>query len=127
MGLSSATQRKPMISVQNLCDTSRFRTLRTMWLIPRGGSGALAMMPSLIGDGDRSRVSRNSTSIVRYGARDCTRPVTARAANFRREVFSFDRVAVTRLPVIPVSKTPEITRYCSFGIGGTSLADRVQQ
>src|SRR5206468_4905299 len=106
MGLSSATQRKPMISVQNLCDTSRFRTLRTMWLIPRGGSGALAMMPSLIGDGDRSRVSRNSTSIVRYGARDCTRPVTARAANFRREVFSFDRVAVTRPPSDPRLENP---------------------
>src|SRR5439155_24667533 len=58
MGLSSATQRKPMISVQNLCDTSRFRTLRTMWLMPRGGracgggtcAASLAMVPSLIGN-----------------------------------------------------------------------------
>src|SRR5713101_3769408 len=37
-GFSSATHRKPMISVQNRCETSRLRTLRTMWLMERGGS-----------------------------------------------------------------------------------------
>src|SRR2546430_4793166 len=29
--------RSPTISVQNRCETSRSRTLRTTWLIPRGG------------------------------------------------------------------------------------------
>src|SRR5262245_23965196 len=54
MGLSSATQRNPMISVQNRCETSRFRTLRTMWLMPRGGKAcggtgatSLATVPSM--------------------------------------------------------------------------------
>src|SRR5881397_1283886 len=57
MGLSSATQRKPMMSVQNRCETSRFLTLRTIWLMPRGGwawltvqEASLSMVPSMIGE-----------------------------------------------------------------------------
>src|SRR5437773_9019030 len=44
MGLSSATHRKPMISVQNRCETSRFRTLSTTWLMARGGSAWLGAL-----------------------------------------------------------------------------------
>src|SRR5262245_15066222 len=40
MGLSSATHRKPTISVQKRCDTSRFRTFSTRWLMARGGWAA---------------------------------------------------------------------------------------
>src|SRR5437660_1592964 len=55
-----ATHLNPRISVQNLCETSMFRTFRTRWLIPRGvwawaggaeaGSGLLGMMSSLVVD-----------------------------------------------------------------------------
>src|SRR3990167_7220516 len=57
MGLSSATQRKPMTSVQKRCETSRSRTLRTTWLTPRGGwaragaagASSFDMVPSMAG------------------------------------------------------------------------------
>src|ERR1700674_5708534 len=55
---NDATHLKPRVSVQNLCETSMFRTFRTRWLIPRGvwawagdagaGSELVGMMSSLV-------------------------------------------------------------------------------
>src|SRR3989442_8775755 len=83
MGLSSATHRKPMMSVQNRCETSRFLTLRTMWLMPRGGSAllgvgeaSLAMVPSMIVE-LRSTARLPGTARALYGTwpRIAPRPV----------------------------------------------------
>src|SRR2546422_10785191 len=83
MGLSSATHRKPMMSVQNRCETSRFLTLRTIWLMQRGGSAllrvgeaSLAMVPSMIVE-LRSPARLPGTARALYGTwpRIAPRPV----------------------------------------------------
>src|SRR6185503_302395 len=87
MGLSWATQRKPMISVQNRCETSRFRTLRTMWLMPRGGSASRgvagvrssAMMPSMLAG--RRTSPGDAHQHCTAPAPGCTRPAVDAAAH----------------------------------------------
>src|SRR5438128_3190125 len=41
-----------MISVQNRCETSRLRTLRTTWFTPRGVWAVLGMVSSILGNAD---------------------------------------------------------------------------
>src|SRR6058998_2496373 len=82
-----------MMSVQNRCETSRFLTLRTMWLMPRGGwawlrvgEASLAMVPSI---DCRTPVDGpspgNGTGILRHLAPSCTQP---RRASSRGVIFA---------------------------------------